>query len=160
MWKFNAKIWKYFSKLCYIPRNLIRQYLNEIILLKLKILSKFWKFYCKISIKYKKFIAKIWKCFKKLCCIPRNLIRQYVNEIILLKLKILRKFWNFYCKNSINIENLLQKFGKKFKTFIKISANFILKFIKLILKFQLTLNLKYNASKDFGTFHMYTYLLL
>ena len=96
-----------------------------------------------------------------MCCIPRNLIRQYLNEIILLKLKILRKFWKFLLqKFEKNIENLLQKFGKTFKTFIKFSANFILKFIKIILKFQLTLNLKYNASKDFGTSHMYTYLLL
>ena len=84
----------------------------------------------------------------KLCCILRNLIRQYLNEIILLKLKILINFEIFIAKIRKNIENLLQKFGKNFKSFIKISANFIL-FIKIILKFQLTLNLKYNASKDF-----------
>ena len=59
----------------------------------------------------------------------------------------MKKYWKFTAKFEII-----------FKTFIEISANFILKFIKIILKFQFTINLKYNASKDFGTLHMYTYL--
>ena len=65
-----------------------------------------------------------------------------------------------YQKFEKNIKNLWQNFEIIFKTFIKISANFILKSIKIILKFQFTLNLKYNASKDFWIFHMYTYLFL
>ena len=73
-----------------------------------------------------------------------------IKKILKFLLQKFEKILKIYCKN-------LEKISK---TFIKISANFILKFIKIILKFQLTLNLKYNASKDFGTFHMYTYLLL
>ena len=72
----------------------------------------------------------------------KHLIQHDLNEIVLLKLKNLRKFWEFYCKNSKNIENLRQKFEIMFKTFIKIFENYILKFIKLILKFQYLINLK------------------
>ena len=76
---------------------------------------------------------KILNCVKY----QKHLIKHYLNKIILLKLKILKKF---YCKNSKNIENLRQKFEIIFKTLIKIFANFILKFIKLILKFQYSIN--------------------
>ena len=85
----------------------------------------------------------------------KHLIQHDLNKIILLKLKNLRKFWNFYCKNSKNIENLCNKFQIIFKTFIKIFATFILKFIKLISKFHYLINLKWIARKDFGTFYMY-----
>ena len=44
--------------------HLIQYNLNEIILLKLKNLRKFWKFYCKIFEKYWKFMAKIWNNFQ------------------------------------------------------------------------------------------------
>ena len=90
-----------------------------------------------------------------------NLIQQDLNEIILLKLKKLRKILK--AKIRKNIENLWQKFEiiyQNYQNFIKISANFILKFIKVILKVSFTINLKYNASKDFWILHMYTYLFL
>ena len=72
--------------------------------------------------------------------------------MILLKLKRWENFKKFFEKIRKNIENLWQKII--LKPFIKISANFILKFIQIILKFQFTINLKYNASKDFETLQM------
>ena len=67
---------------------------------------------------------------------------------------------NFIAKTRKKMINLWQKFEIIFKTFIKISANFIIKFIKIPLKFQVPINLNYNPRKDFETLHMYTYLFL
>ena len=72
----------------------------------------------------------------------KHLIQHDLNKIILLKIKNLKIFCKFYCKNSENIENLWKKFEIILKTFIKIFANFILKLIKLILKFHYSINLK------------------
>ena len=55
---------------------------------------------------FRKFEQKFKNCVKY----QTHLIQQYLNEIILIKLKKLRKFWKFYFKNSKNIENLWQKF--------------------------------------------------
>ena len=55
---------------------------------------------------FRKFEQNLKNCVKY----QTHLIQQYLNDIILIKLKKLRKFWNFYCKNSKNIENLWQKF--------------------------------------------------
>ena len=71
-----------------------------------------------------KFIAKIWKLFYNCVKFQENLIQQYLNKIIWLKLKKWENFEIFIAKIQKNIENLFQKFEKYWKFMAKLWNNF------------------------------------
>ena len=75
------------------------------------------KFEKHIENSFRKFKKKFKNCVKY----QTHLIQQYLNEIILIKLKKLRKF---YCKNSKNIENLWQK--------LEIISKLLSKFLQIL----------------------------
>ena len=78
------------------------------------------KFEKHIENSFRKLENKFKNCVKYLT----HLIQQYLNKIILIKLKKLRKFLKFNCKNSKNIENLWQKF--------EIISKLISKFLQIL----------------------------
>ena len=89
-------------------------------------MRKFWKFYCKNSKKYWKFIAKIWKSFYNCVKYQENLIQLYLNKIILLNLKKIKKILTIlFAKIRKHIENSLRKFWKKILNCVKYQKHLI-----------------------------------
>ena len=99
------------------------------------------------------------KKFKNCVKYQTHLIQQYLNEIILIKLKTIKKILKILLQKFKTFWKFMAKIWNNFKTFIEIFANFILKFIKIILKLEY-LKFKINYEKRYWDFEYVDLLIL